>query len=139
MTTWNDIEAAADDNALARNLRKQRQDVAKPKRKKNTPEADTQRAILDYLAMRPDVYAMRVNSGKFQMAHGGWFQAAPTGTSDIIGWWQREGFAVFLAIEVKAGNGKASIPQLEFISRVNAAGGCAFVARSVDDVIEKLK
>lgn len=40
----------------------------------------------------------------------------------------------FLAIECKAEAGKASELQLDFMASVNAVGGLAFVARSVEDV-----
>ncbi len=44
----------------------------------------------------------------------------------------------FIGIEVKTENGKVSPDQERVISNINNAGGLAFVARSVDDVIEKL-
>jgi len=44
----------------------------------------------------------------------------------------------FLGIEVKTAKGVLSDHQSKFIENINAAGGFAFVARSVDDVIEKL-
>lgn len=56
------------------------------------------------------------------------------GVSDIIGCYKGR----FIAIELKAGKGKASDAQLEFIRRVNEAGGIGFVAYDLDTVIEKL-
>lgn len=44
----------------------------------------------------------------------------------------------FLGIEVKTDRGVVSDHQARFIEGINAAGGLAFVARSVDEVIEKL-
>jgi hypothetical protein len=44
----------------------------------------------------------------------------------------------FLGIEVKTERGVVSDHQSRFIENINATGGCAFVARSVDEVIEKL-
>ena len=41
-------------------------------------------------------------------------------------------------IEVKTDKGRLSPHQERFIQNINDAGGLAFVARSVDDVIEKL-
>jgi len=41
-------------------------------------------------------------------------------------------------IEVKTAKGRLSPHQERFIANINDAGGLAFVARSVDDVIEKL-
>lgn len=45
----------------------------------------------------------------------------------------------FIGIEVKTITGKISPEQLEFIRRINEAGGLAFVARSLDDIIETLQ
>ncbi len=44
----------------------------------------------------------------------------------------------FLGIEVKTARGKLSPHQERFIQNINDAGGLAFVARSANDVIEKL-
>lgn len=66
---------------------------------------------------------------------GAW--ATPTGmkgVSDIIGIYDNK----FLAIEVKGPKGKVSPDQQAFINRVKIEGGLAFVARSVEDVVEKL-
>jgi len=41
-------------------------------------------------------------------------------------------------IEVKTERGYLSDHQSRFIQNINASGGLAFVARSIDDVIEKL-
>lgn len=43
-----------------------------------------------------------------------------------------------LCIEVKSKRGKVSDEQLFFINRINEKGGLAFVARSLDQVKEKL-
>lgn len=56
------------------------------------------------------------------------------GISDIIGCFKGR----FLAIEIKTENGKVSEYQQRFIDNVNEAGGLAFVARSIEDVIEHL-
>jgi penicillin-binding protein-related factor A (putative recombinase) len=68
--------------------------------------------------------------GVFHYKHWGGPMGEP-GVSDIIGCYMGR----MLAIEIKAPNGKVSEHQREFLDRVNAAGGLAFVARSVDDVI----
>lgn len=44
-----------------------------------------------------------------------------------------------LAIEVKSATGRASPEQIAFIDKINTAGGLAFVARSLDEVQEKIK
>ena len=56
------------------------------------------------------------------------------GVSDILGIFRGR----FLAIEVKKPGGKLTEKQQEFIDRINANGGIAFVARDVFDVIETL-
>ena len=56
------------------------------------------------------------------------------GVSDIIGCHKGK----LIAIELKAPKGIVSPAQQEFINRINEAEGCAFVARTLDDVIEGL-
>lgn len=58
------------------------------------------------------------------------------GSSDLIGFTKQ---GKFLAIEVKTDKGIIEAAQEQFIRQVNAAGGVAFVARSVRDVSEYLK
>ncbi len=64
--------------------------------------------------------------------HGGPMGAR--GVPDILGIYQGR----LLGIEIKTATGKPSPEQERFIQNINAAGGLAFVARSVEDVIEKL-
>jgi Holliday junction resolvase len=56
------------------------------------------------------------------------------GIPDIIGIWNGR----MLAIEVKTEKGKLSDKQEAKIREINQAGGLAFVARSIDDVIDAL-
>ena len=56
------------------------------------------------------------------------------GVSDIIGCHKGK----FFAIEVKRPDGKPTDNQVQFQLRVREAGGIAFIARSVDDVIDGL-
>lgn len=57
------------------------------------------------------------------------------GVSDILGMWNGR----MLAIEVKRPGGLVTADQHAFINRVKTEGGIAFVARSVEDVIENLE
>lgn len=57
------------------------------------------------------------------------------GVSDILGVLPD---GKFLAIEVKTPTGRVSDHQQKFIDKVNASGGVAFVARSLDDVLDTL-
>lgn len=56
------------------------------------------------------------------------------GVSDIIGCYKGK----MIAIELKAPNGKPTPDQERFIKNVNEAGGIAFIAKSLDEVIEGL-
>jgi hypothetical protein len=71
--------------------------------------------------------------GVFHWKNFGGFMGAK-GVPDILGCYHGK----LLGIEVKAPNGKVSPDQQIFIENINRAGGLAFVARSVDDVIEGL-
>jgi len=55
------------------------------------------------------------------------------GSSDLIGW---DGIGRFLAVEVKAKTGRASLDQLRFIDAVNKAGGRAGIARSAQEAVD---
>lgn len=57
------------------------------------------------------------------------------GSSDLIGF---SNTGRFIAIEVKTKTGRVSLEQQRFIDAVNAAGGLAFVARSIEDVRDGL-
>jgi Holliday junction resolvase len=57
------------------------------------------------------------------------------GVPDIIGCWKGK----LLGIEVKTKSGKLSERQALFIESINLEGGIAFVARSVEDVMERLR
>lgn len=57
------------------------------------------------------------------------------GSSDLIGWTQRDGRAVFTAVEVKAERGRVTDGQRQFIDVVSSAGGIAGVVRSVDEAL----
>jgi hypothetical protein len=54
------------------------------------------------------------------------------GVPDILGCYRGRLFG----IELKAPKGKTSPDQEEFIKRINEAGGLAFCARTLDEVIE---
>lgn len=56
------------------------------------------------------------------------------GIPDLLGIWR----GLPLAIEVKNEKGKVSPAQAGFLLKFEKAGGIAFVARSLDDVLKKL-
>lgn len=61
------------------------------------------------------------------------FNSGLPGMSDLIGWTERDGQAVFTAVEVKSDRGRVTPEQQNFIDAVRSAGGIAGVARSVED------
>jgi len=79
----------------------------------------------------------RNNIGSY-IGHGGHYiryGVCNPGGSDLIGW-DRNG--VFLAIECKLLSGRVTSEQQNFINQVNLAGGIGIIARSLQDVIDKL-
>lgn len=59
-----------------------------------------------------------------------------TGSSDLIGW---DAVGRFLAVEGKMGRTRTTDDQAAFLAAVEAAGGVAVLARSVEDVVAALK
>ena len=92
-------------------------------------EADTQRAILDYLALKKR-FCWRNNSGAFKTDRGGFYRMGTPGAPDIICVIEGQ----FVDIEVKDEKGKLNPNQVAFKERLEAAGGKYMVARSVTDV-----
>lgn len=103
-------------------------------------ERDTLKAIMALLHKHPKVGRVwRQNSGTFQKQYGSkthYIRAnTAKGMSDIMGI-LKDGRT--LAIECKSPTGKVQPHQYEFLEAIRNAGGLAFVARSVDDVILRL-
>ena len=76
----------------------------------------------------------RINSGKFKMADGRWFDTGvPKGFSDLIA---VKGGRIFF-LEVKTETGKASPEQLNFIATLRDRYGCiAGIVRSVEEAVD---
>jgi hypothetical protein len=101
-------------------------------------EKDIQKQILQWLSLK-GMLAWRQNTGAVQLDKEGpsrYVRFGVKGCCDILGVLPG---GKFLGIEVKRGTGRVSPDQQQFIAMVLAAGGMAFVARSVEDVIEALK
>ena len=104
-------------------------------------EAQILKAIMQLLKKHPMVAKVwRQNSGTAQYQYGAKtsyvrFNTAK-GMSDIMGI-LKDGRT--LCIETKSRTGKVQPHQQAFLDSINAAGGLAFVARSTDDVINKLR
>lgn len=97
-----------------------------------TPEGIIKNQICHWLSLRKCLFWIqqagkipgRINRSKFLR----------NGISDILGVWEGK----MLAIEVKVPGKKPSPEQVQFIDDVNAAGGIAFVATSIEDVVREL-
>lgn len=99
------------------------------------PERDIQNAILNFLRLKRVFCWRQKNTGVFHKSVGRYIPSGMVGVSDIMGVMPD---GRFLAIEVKAANGKVSVPQETFLMNVRNNKGLALVARSVDDVEELL-
>lgn len=104
------------------------------RKRANVREAPILHAVLDYLAVCPDVaLAWRQNQGGMEIEDRYVRFAHVDGISDVIGF-LRDGR--FLAIECKrAKGGVVSSEQRSFLAAVHDANAVAIVARSVDDVM----
>lgn len=105
-------------------------------------EAQILAAIMVLLKHHPKVArAWRINSGQFEITYNGKsrYVRANTarGMADIGGLLKPSGRSLY--IEVKSAKGIIAPHQQEFLDSITKAGGLAFVARSVDDVVNKLK
>jgi hypothetical protein len=95
------------------------------------------RKVLDLLKEKDITHQIRSvlkTFGIFHYKNHGGLGSAP-GLPDITGC-LKDGRGFW--IEVKTDKGRLSPHQERFIQNINDAGGLAFVARSVDEVIEKL-
>lgn len=86
-------------------------------------ESSIQKQILNYLRSKERVWPVKV------------IVSNRNGTPDILACVDGR----FVAIEVKTPTGRLTKLQKYHIDRIIEAGGVAFVATSVDDVIEKLE
>lgn len=102
-------------------------------------EKEIERCILEWLNAQPGCKAWKNKSTGtydpvrkcFRQNHSRWSEK---GTSDILGIWAGK----MLCIEVKSKRGTLRPEQKEFLTRMSELGAIAFVARSLDDVIEWL-
>lgn len=104
----------------------------KPKKQNN--ELHLQHAIVDFLLLKKIFcwvdYQPPIAGSKQRQRH-----YSSKGVADILGIYKGKP----LAIEVKYGKGRLQPHQKEFLDRFEKEGGIAFVAYSIDEVIEKLK
>lgn len=105
-----------------------------PKKRKGV-ESKLVKACLEYLGYA-GVYAFRVNNGAVYDPSRKRFRSmsGTPGVADIIG--VRNG--QFLAVEAKTAKGTQSADQKIFQAAVEAAGGQYILARSLDDLSDRL-
>lgn len=104
-------------------------------------ESDTQSLIRQQVGNGP-VRLFRNNVGATRDAKGRLIRyGLAKGSADLIGWITRKinqedigkTIAQFVSIEVKSQTGKPRPDQIAWQDIVNKAGGCAGIARSVED------
>lgn len=98
-------------------------------------EKETQKAILDYLAMIGAVAVKFNNVGIFKASTGRYIPPQQLGVSDILACYKGR----FVAIEVKSEGSKPTDHQLAFLKRIEEAGGIALWTDNIDDVIKIIK
>lgn len=86
-------------------------------------------------ALSPYCIIFRMNVGSGRTEDGRFFSTGvPRGFSNLFGVRISDGRAVF--IEVKTPSGRASVTQLNFLSRMRAAGAVAGICRSAEEAVK---
>jgi hypothetical protein len=96
------------------------------------PETYLSKAIREALEVFPSVYAMRVNSGRVKV-RGGYYQGAPNGTPDIIGYIAPRGR--MFGLEVKMPKSSENDAQTEWHTTHAARGVYVATVRSVAEAV----
>jgi len=112
----------------------------------HVPERDVLEAVLELLQRHPKVaWARRMNTGVTKYKdHNGverFVKFGFNGCPDIIGQLRPvppNPVGAWLGIECKSDRGQPTPEQEAVLDTINAAGGVAFVARGVDDVMREL-
>lgn len=100
-------------------------------------EADIQKLIVDWLAIK-HVFCYRQNAGAMSGSHKGkrWFvRFARPGASDLVAVVKGR----YIGIEVKTAAGEQSRAQREFETELTHAGGIYVLARSLEDVVHVIE
>jgi penicillin-binding protein-related factor A (putative recombinase) len=97
-------------------------------------ESAIQKQIIDYLRLKKYLVVKHNNTG-IMKPNGSYITVGQKGVADLI--CCKDGR--FIAIEVKSDSGILSEAQVAFLDEVEERGGVAFVAYSLDDVINKFK
>ena len=103
---------------------------------KKRTEADVKRAIEMYLKARGHLVIPYRNAGVMTSGPHGqrWITARRKGIADLLG---IEKGGRFFAIEVKRPGGQTTLEQDQFLESVRTFGCKAFVATSIQDVMDK--
>jgi hypothetical protein len=96
-------------------------------------EADLQRQILDYLALKR-IFHYRNNSGGFRDSHQHFYRFGALGSPAIICVINGR----YIGIEVKAPRGRQNDNQIEFQRQLEKAGGKYILVYNLDDVVNEL-
>ena len=100
-----------------------------------TPEGRIKTACLRYLERR-GFYAWNNPTGAVQIRPGKFLRFGKVGSSDILGVLPD---GKFLAIEVKASNGRLSPEQSAFLEKIRGKGGLALLVRSWQELDAALR
>lgn len=103
-------------------------------------EKEIENNILEYLSYLPNCkYWKNQSAGVYDSARGAYRKSFNkfhiNGVADILGIMKGK----FICIEVKGPKGRLSPSQKTFLKEVSDLGAIAFVARSVDEVKDKLE
>lgn len=115
-------------------------------------ETDLYNQILSAHSRGPNRY-FRINAGgiawqgtviehsatRITLAHPRAIKLGFAGLSDLIGWTQQDGHAVFTAIECKSVRGRLSTEQAAFIALVRHCGGRAGIARNIEEAAQIIR
>jgi hypothetical protein len=102
---------------------------------KQTPESTVLAGCLRFLE-KAGIYHWRNSTGAVRIAPGRFIRFGKVGSSDIEGVLPG---GRFLAVEVKAPNGRLSPEQKQFLTEVETLGGLALVVRGWWELAEALR
>jgi hypothetical protein len=103
--------------------------------KGNTPEGRVKAAVLRYLERR-GFFAWNNPSGAVRVAPERWLHFGKKGSADILGCLPG---GRFLAVEVKAPDGRLTPEQSAFLETIQGLGGVAVVVKSRRELDEALR
>jgi hypothetical protein len=97
---------------------------------KKITEAILQRAIIDYLNYRKDLYWFRSAAGQVKMESGRVFRTGRPGVPDISVVFKGQ----YFGLEVKTDTGRQSDVQKRAQQDIEAAGGKYYIVRDMDEL-----